>query len=64
MVNKALFKSFRGDSARTDCINEAGGKAYGFDAEAALAQLVVTGTMTTTFYASGAQRIERVPQHR
>ena len=55
MFNKALFKSFGGASARTDCINEAGGKAYGFDAEVALAQLVVTGTMTTTFYASGAQ---------
>ncbi|MEO7093031.1 MAG: RNA-binding protein [Polyangiales bacterium] len=43
----------------TDCVNEAGGDAYAFSAEHALAQYAVTGTFNRTFYAHEAEQLEK-----
>jgi 60 kDa SS-A/Ro ribonucleoprotein len=61
-VDNALFKSSgRGKMPpKTDTVNEAGGKAYSLSNEAALAQLVVTGTFNNTVYASGEDQLGRV----
>lgn len=52
MANKNLFASLRGLFApKANVVNEAGGLAYAFGAEHALAQLAVTGCLQGTFYA-------------
>ncbi|MEL6190066.1 MAG: hypothetical protein AAFU79_36030 [Myxococcota bacterium] len=47
-------------NARARARNEAGGVAYARSAEAALAQLVVTGCFNDTFYASAETQLDEV----
>jgi len=55
MANRSLFASLTSKVLpRTDAVNEAGGVAYAYDAEARLAQLAATGTLADGFY-SGAE---------
>lgn len=62
MANKSIF----GTSTRnkkgpaTDTVNEAGGKAYAFGPEHALAQLAATGCLNATFYATAEQQLDTV----
>src|ERR1051326_2187048 len=61
MANKSLFKSIVGRLLpRTDAVNEAGGTAYAFSAEHALAQYAATGCLNHTFYASQDEQLETV----
>ena len=53
MVLKRLFASGKAPAANTN--NEAGGRAYAFSPEHALAQYAVTGTMHNTFYATAGE---------
>ena len=54
MANKNLFSTALSRFLpRTDAVNEAGGAAYAYGAEAKLAQLTATGTLSDGFY-SGA----------
>lgn len=63
MANKNLFRSIVGRLApKTDTRNEAGGVAYAFSAEHALAQYAATGCLNATYYASGEEQLERVLQ--
>ena len=60
MVLKRLFASGKAPVANTN--NEAGGRAYAFSPEHALAQYAVTGTMHNTFYASAEQQLDDGPR--
>lgn len=61
MANKAIFKTTAGRLApKADTVNEAGGKAYAFAPEHALAQLAATGCMNSTFYASAETQVDTV----
>lgn len=63
MANKNLFRSIVGRLApKTDTRNEAGGVAYAFSAEHALAQYAATGCLNATYYSSGEEQLERVLQ--
>ena len=55
MVLKRLFGSGKAPVANTN--NEAGGRAYAFSPEHALAQYAVTGTMHNTFYATADEQL-------
>ncbi|MFT6182475.1 MAG: 60 kDa SS-A/Ro ribonucleoprotein, partial [Akkermansiaceae bacterium] len=59
MANKTLFTSFRGTNVpKANTVNNAGGLAYAFSPEAALAQYSVTGCMSGTFYTSAENQLE------
>ena len=58
MAHKHLFAAMS-KAAHSDTINEAGGKAYAFSPEHALAQYAVTGTFNRTFYATESQQLEK-----
>jgi 60 kDa SS-A/Ro ribonucleoprotein len=58
MVLKRLFASGRAAPANTN--NEAGGRAYAFSPEHALAQYAVTGALHNTFYASAEQQLDAI----
>lgn len=58
MVLKRLFASGKAAPANTN--NEAGGRAYAFSPEHALAQYAVTGTMHNTFYASADEQLDQI----
>jgi 60 kDa SS-A/Ro ribonucleoprotein len=60
MANKSLFKSTSPGRTipETNAVNEAGGEAYAFGPEAALAQYAVTGCLNGTFYASAKDQLE------
>jgi 60 kDa SS-A/Ro ribonucleoprotein len=62
MANKALFgKTQRGPKVReADTKNRAGGVAYKFGAEHALAQLACTGTFNDTFYGKGVDQLDAI----
>lgn len=61
MANKGLFASFFGRAVKAaDAVNEAGGTAYAFGPKHALAQYAATGCLQSTFYASGAEQLDRV----
>jgi 60 kDa SS-A/Ro ribonucleoprotein len=61
MANKSLFQSSRLPVApAADCVNSAGGVAYQFEAQHALAQYATTGCLNDTFYASGLDQLESV----
>lgn len=55
MVLKRLFGAGKAPAANTQ--NEAGGRAYAFSPEHALAQYAVTGTMHNTFYATAEKQL-------
>lgn len=61
MANRTLFQT-RGKSNAppADTVNEAGGLAYTMGPREALAQLVVTGCLSGTFYASAENQAETV----
>jgi 60 kDa SS-A/Ro ribonucleoprotein len=59
MSNKHLFGS-ASQAPRTTAINEAGGPAYAFSPEHALAQYAMTGTFHGTFYASDEEQLDKV----
>jgi 60 kDa SS-A/Ro ribonucleoprotein len=65
VANKKLFKSSGGVSAvnnaelpAANTVNGAGGAAYSMSAEAALAQLALTGTFHGTYYASAESTLQ------
>jgi len=60
MANKTLFASTSKAKVPTDTINEAGGKAYKFTPEHALAQYCMTGCLTGTFYASAETQLDTI----
>jgi 60 kDa SS-A/Ro ribonucleoprotein len=61
MASKSLFKSLIGKLApKVDAVNEAGGTAYAFSAQQALAQYAATGCLNGTFYASADQQLTTV----
>lgn len=62
MANKALFgQTPRGPQVReTDTKNRAGGIAYSFGPEHALAQLACTGTFNDTFYGKAVDQLEGI----
>lgn len=61
MANKSLFRSFPGKLlSKTNTVNNAGGRAYRFDAKHALAQYAATGCMNATFYASAEMQLDSV----
>lgn len=54
MANKNLFANLASRFLpRADAVNQAGGVAYAYGAEAKLAQLAATGTLADGFYATG-----------
>jgi 60 kDa SS-A/Ro ribonucleoprotein len=61
MANKSLFKSIAGRLLpKANTRNEAGGKAYAFSPEHALAQYAATGCTNSTYYASADEQVETV----
>jgi len=58
MVLEKLFASGEAPAANTN--NEAGGRAYAFSPEHALAQYAATGTMHNTFYASAEEQAGKI----
>ncbi len=61
MPNKKIFKTLAGlFTPRADTVNEAGGVAYKLTPEQALAQYAVTGCFNNTFYADGAEQLDKV----
>ncbi len=61
MSNKHLFASAPKAPFTSDT-NEAGGKAYAFSPQGALAQYAVTGTFNGTFYAQAKDQLEKTLQ--
>ena len=63
MVNRDVFKTQRGRHLpAADTVNRAGGTAYGFGPEHALAQLAVTGCLNNTYYAGAGEQLSEVLQ--
>lgn len=61
MANQNLFQSHRGPRLpRAETINEAGGRAFAFSAEHALAQLAATGCLHGTYHASAERQLSTV----
>jgi 60 kDa SS-A/Ro ribonucleoprotein len=59
MANKSLFASFR-KATRTDTLNHEGAPAYAMKPRHVLAQLAVTGTLNSTFYADAEAQLRHV----
>jgi 60 kDa SS-A/Ro ribonucleoprotein len=64
MANKNIFSGksspISKETRNADTTNEAGGTAYAFGPEHALAQLAATGCLNATFYASGQDQLDKV----
>lgn len=61
MANKNLFQSIRGKILpQTNTTNLAGGQAYSFSAEHALAQYVATGCLNGTYYTSAGEQLDKI----
>jgi 60 kDa SS-A/Ro ribonucleoprotein len=61
MANKTLFKSLvERLIPQSDMRNEAGGPAYAFSPEHAMAQYGATGCLRRTFYASDEEQLATV----
>ena len=58
MANKTLFSSIKSKFARTDTVNEAGGRAYKFAPKHALAQMAATGCFGNVFYANAQDQLD------
>ena len=59
MVNTQLFKTTPGKlPPAADAVNQSGARAYGYETRHRLAQLAVTGCMTSTFYADARSQLE------
>lgn len=59
MAHKALFAP-ASKSTPTNTIHEAGGRAYAFSPEHALAQYAATGTFNQTYYANEVEQLQKV----
>jgi 60 kDa SS-A/Ro ribonucleoprotein len=59
MAHKALFAP-ASKSTPANMINEAGGRAYAFSPEHALAQYAATGTFNQTYYANESDQLQKV----
>ncbi len=59
MAHKALFAP-ASKSTPANRINEAGGRAYAFSPEHALAQYAATGTFNQTYYANEREQLQKV----
>ncbi len=59
MAHKHLFASSP-KAQKPDTMNEAGGRAYAFSAQHALAQYAVTGTFHSTYYANETDQLKKV----
>jgi 60 kDa SS-A/Ro ribonucleoprotein len=57
MANKNIFKSAAKVPVTPNVINEAGGTAYSFSDEHALAQYVVTGCMNNVYYSTAEEQV-------
>lgn len=57
-MNKELFQTV----LQTDCLNNAGGKAYKLTAQHALAQITCTGCLNGTYYSSAKSQLDTVKQ--
>lgn len=62
MANKNLFNTRTGRGPSADTTNKAGGRAHSFDSKHALAQLVATGCLGDTFYASAKEQLDEILQ--
>jgi 60 kDa SS-A/Ro ribonucleoprotein len=60
MANKTLFSSIKSKFARTDTVNEAGGRAYKLAPKYALAQMAATGCFGGVFYASAQNQLDEM----
>ena len=61
MANKSLFASLAGCFITpANTVNEAGGAAYALSPKEQLAQLAVTGCLSTTFYATAESQLAKV----
>lgn len=63
MANKNIFSSVRSGQSQvpaTDTYNEAGGQAYSFTPEHALAQMAATGCLNGTYYTTAASQLDTV----
>ena len=61
MANKNLFQSTRGKNLpQTNTTNLAGGHAYAFGPQHALAQYLSTGCLNGTFYASADEQLNKI----
>ena len=60
MANKTLFSSIKSEFARTDTVNEAGGRAFKFAPKHALAQMAATGCFGGVFYTSAQSQLDQM----
>jgi 60 kDa SS-A/Ro ribonucleoprotein len=63
MANKSIFNTRinrAGATPATNTVNEAGGTAYAFSAQHALAQYAATGCMNDGYYQSGEVQVDKV----
>lgn len=60
MANQTLFNTRAASVPKTDTINKAGGRAYQMGDKEALAQLAVTGCLSSTFYANAQDQLDEV----
>jgi 60 kDa SS-A/Ro ribonucleoprotein len=61
MANQQLFQSTHGALlASADARNDEGAMAYRYSARHRLAQYAVTGCLSNTFYAGGADQLQQV----
>lgn len=60
MANKTIFARSAPALTAANANNEAGGRAYAFSAEHALAQYAATGTFNQTYYANADEQLEIV----
>lgn len=60
--NKSVATSIIKKAGPTNTVNNAGGVAYSLDSENALAQIMVTGCLNNTFYASGETQLAKIKE--
>ena len=60
MANTTLFSSIKSKLLRTDSTNEAGGRAYKFAPQHALAQLAATGCFNGSYYATAETQLDEL----
>src|SRR5688500_4577396 len=60
MANKSMFRTQGAGVAVVDTVNKAGGKAYAFGDEHALAQGIVTSCFNKTYYMSEAEQLDAI----
>jgi len=61
MANPILFKSAARQAPAADGRNDAGGRAYAFSPQHALAQYAATGCLNQTYYVTATDHLQRLP---